>query len=159
VHAPRLAQIPTFGEFPGGAMLPFSPTANGILPEANNPDGFQGLNTPSLSNRQINDPTNTFPIDPTDSRYSPMWDAHITEFTVPANERVILKSFDMVNDLLNDGTLIPFRGNGAPNPESRVNTLSTGANRLTPTGAIINCPVVSQPLTSAIGQIYGQPAN
>ena len=159
VLAPRLNEIPTFGLFPGGAMLPFSPTANGILPSANNPDGFQGLNTPSLSNRQINDPTNTFPIDPSDSRYSPMWDAHITEFTVPAEDRVILRSFEQINDLLADGTLIPFRGNGAAVTNDGENVLSTGANRLTPTGAIINCPVISQPGPNGINKIYGQPTN
>jgi len=147
-------------------MLPFSPTANGVVPaDPNNPEAapFQGLNTASISNRQQNDPTNTFPIDPSNQQYSPMWDAHITEFTVPANERVILRSFDQINDLLADGTLIPFRGNNgsgnAPITADGANTLSTGANRLTPTGAIINCPVISQPGPNGIGKIYGQPAN
>ncbi len=155
VYAPRLANLPTFGAFPGGSMLPFSPTANGILPEANNPDGFQGLNTPSSSPRQINDPTNTFPIDPSNVSYAPMWDAHITEFTVPAEDRVILKSFAQVNELLANGTLVPFRGNNAE-LAAQTNTLS---DDLTPTGAIINCPVISQPLGSAIGRIIGQPTN
>lgn len=154
VLAPRLANLPTFGSFPGGSMLPFSPTANGVLPEANNPDGFQGLNTPAASNRQKNDPTNTFPIDPSNTAYAPMWDAHITEFTVPAEDRVILKSFEQINDLLADGTLVPFRGN---NPNLASN--STLSDALTPTGAIINCPVISQPLSSAIGRIIGQPTN
>ncbi len=155
VLAPKLNQIPTFGAFPGGAMLPFSPTANGVLPSANNPDGFQGLNTPSSSNRQVNDPTNTFPIDPNNTQYAPMWDAHITEFTVPADERVILKSFGQINNLLADGTLVPFRGNNSDLP-GQINTLSSA---LTPTGAIINCPVISQPLSSAIGRIIGEPTN
>ena len=154
VYAPRLNNLPTFGLFPGGSMLPFSPTANGVLPEANDPLGFQGLNTASLSERQVNDPTNTFPIDPRDPNYSPMWDAHITEFTVPASERVILTSFDQVNDLLADGTLIPFRGNANSSPLS--NSLS---DLLTATGAIINCPVISQPAPSAIGRIIGEPTN
>jgi len=154
VYAPRLANLPTFGLFPGGSMLPFSPTANGVLPEANNPAGFQGLNTPSLSGRQENDPTNTFPIDPSDNRYAPMWDAHITEFTVPAEERVILRSFGQINDLLEDGTLIPFRGNANPSPLA--NSLS---DLLTATGAIINCPVITQPDASVIGTQIGQPRN
>jgi len=155
VFAPKLNDIPTFGAFPGGAMLPFSPTANGVSAESNNPDGFQGLNTASLSNRQENDPTNTFPIDPSDDRYSPMWDAHVTEFTVPADQRVILKSFEQVNNLLADGTLIPFRGNN-PDLPSQNNSLSSA---LTPTGAIINCPVIAQPYESAIGRIIGEPTN
>lgn len=154
VFAPRLANLPTFGVFPGGSMLPFSPTANGITPDSNNPLGFQGLNTASLSERQVNDPTNTFPIDPSDTRYSPMWDAHITEFTVPEEERVILTSFDQVNELLEDGTLIPFRGNANPSPLA--NSLS---DLLTATGAIINCPVITQPTATVIGTQIGEPRN
>ncbi|WP_010181784.1 hypothetical protein [Aquimarina agarilytica] len=154
VFAPKLANLPTFGLFPGGSMLPFSPTANGITPDEGNPLGFQGLNTASLSERQANDPTNTFPIDPTDTRYAPMWDAHITEFTVPVEERQILTSFDQVNALLADGTLIPFRGNANPSPLD--NSLSS---LLTATGAIINCPVITQPEASVIGTQIGAPRN
>lgn len=154
VFAPRLANLPTFGVFPGGSMLPFSPTANGVTPDSNNPLGFQGLNTASLSERQVNDPTNTFPIDPSDTTYAPMWDAHITEFTVPEDERVILRSFDQVNDLLEDGTLIPFRGNINDSPLE--NSLS---DLLTATGAIINCPVITQPAESVIGTQIGEPRN
>lgn len=154
VFAPRLANLPTFGVFPGGSMLPFSPTANGVTPDSNNPLGFQGLNTASLSDRQVNDPTNTFPIDPSDTTYAPMWDAHITEFTVPASERPILTSFDQINQLLEDGILIPFRGNANPSPLA--NSLS---DLLTATGAIINCPVITQPSQSVIGTQIGQPRN
>ncbi|WP_299312519.1 hypothetical protein [uncultured Aquimarina sp.] len=153
VFAPRLANLPTFGLFPGGSMLPFSPTANGRTTDT---DGFgvQGLNTASLSDQQVQDPTNTFPIDPRDTRYAPMWDAHITEFTVPENERPILRSFDQVNELLADGTLIPFRGNGNTSPLA--NSLS---DLLTATGAIINCPVITQPNASVIGTQIGLPRN
>lgn len=153
VFAPRLANLPTFGLFPGGSMLPFSPTANGRTTDT---DGFgvQGLNAASLSNRQEQDPTNTFPIDPRDERYAPMWDAHITEFTVPEADRPILRSFDQINQLLADGTLIPFRGNANPNPLA--NSLS---DLLTATGAIINCPVITQPAASVIGTQIGLPRN
>ncbi len=153
VFAPRLANLPTFGLFPGGSMLPFSPTANGRTTDT---DGFgvQGLNSASLSDRQIQDPTNTFPIDPSDKRYAPMWDAHITEFTVPESERPILRSFDQINQLLAEGTLIPFRGNANPSPLA--NSLS---DLLTATGAIINCPVITQPGASIIGTQIGSPRN
>ena len=154
VYAPRLANLPTFGLFPGGSMLPFSPTANGRTTDNGDGFGVQGLNAASLSDRQVQDPTNTFPIDPSDTRYAPMWDAHITEFTVPENERPILRSFDQINDLLRDGTLIPFRGNTNPSPLA--NSLS---DLLTATGAIINCPVITQPNGSVIGTQIGQPRN
>jgi len=153
VFAPRLANLPTFGLFPGGSMLPFSPTANGRTTDT---DGFgvQGLNTASLSDQQVQDPTNTFPIDPRDERYAPMWDAHVTEFTVPEADRPILRSFDQVNQLLEEGILIPFRGNANPNPLA--NSLS---DLLTATGAIINCPVITQPAASVIGTQIGLPRN
>ena len=151
--APRLANLPTFGLFPGGSMLPFSPTANGRTTDTDG-EGVQGLNTAALSDRQVQDPTNTFPIDPSNTLYAPMWDAHITEFTIPESERPILKSFDEVNKLLADGTLIPFRGNANPSPLA--NSLS---DLLTATGAIINCPVVTQPEESVIGTQIGFPTN
>ncbi|UZO81524.1 hypothetical protein NBT05_03385 [Aquimarina sp. ERC-38] len=153
VFAPKLANLPTFGLFPGGSMLPFSPTANGRTFDS---DGFgvQGLNAASLSERQVQDPTNTFPIDPSDTRYAPMWDAHITEFTIPEEERPILRSFEQINELLAEGTLIPFRGNANPSPLA--NSLS---NLLTATGAIINCPVITQPADSVIGTQIGEPDN
>lgn len=154
VFAPKLANLPTFGVFPGGSMLPFSPTANGRTFDNGDGLGVQGLNTASLSDRQVQDPTNTFPIDPSDSRYAPMWDAHVTEFTIPESERPILTSFDQINDLLEEGILIPFRGN--INPQPLDNELS---ELLTATGAIINCPVITQPNESVIGTQIGQPTN
>lgn len=135
-------------------MLPFSPTANGRTFDNGDGLGVQGLNTASLSDRQVQDPTNTFPIDPSDTRYAPMWDAHITEFTVPESERPILTSFEQINDLLDQGVLIPFRGNANASPLA--NSLS---NSLTATGAIINCPVITQPDASVIGTQIGSPRN
>ena len=158
VFAPRLANLPTFGEFPGGSMLPFSPTANGRTFDNGDGLGVQGLNAASLSDRQVQDPTNTFPIDPRDDRYAPMWDAHITEFTVAEADRPILTSFDQINDLLESGVLIPFRGN--PLTETGSNPLTnTLSGLLTPTGAIINCPVIAQPNAAAIGTQIGEPRN
>jgi len=154
VFAPKLANLPTFGLFPGGSMLPFSPTANGRTTDNGDGNGVQGLNTATLADRQVQDPTNTFPIDPSDERYAPMWDAHITEFTVPESERPILTSFDLINELLEDGTLIPFRGNANPSPLA-----NSFSELLTATGAIINCPVITQPTQSVIGTQIGQPRN
>ncbi len=154
VYAPKLANLPTFGLFPGGSMLPFSPTANGRTTDNGDGFGVQGLNSATLSDRQVQDPTNTFPIDPRDPSYAPMWDAHITEFTVPEAERPILRSFDQINELLADGTLVPFRGNANPGPLA--NSLS---DLLTATGAIINCPVITQPDASVIGTQIGSPRN
>ncbi|MFP2997407.1 hypothetical protein ABN763_15930 [Spongiivirga sp. MCCC 1A20706] len=154
VYAPRLNNLPAFGLFPGGSMLPFSPTANGRTFDNGDGFGVQGLNAASLSDRQVQDPTNTFPIDPRDTQYAPMWDAHVTEFTVPEEDRPILRSFNQINSLLADGILIPFRGNRNEFPLN--NSLS---DLLTATGAIINCPVITQPDASVIGTQIGLPRN
>jgi len=156
VHAPKLNNLPTFGAFPGGSMLPFSPTANGRTFDNGDGFGVQGLNAASLSDRQVQDPTNTFPIDPSDSRYSPMWDAHVTEFTVAEEDRPILRSFAQVEELLASGVLRPFRGN-LTNSDSPVNNSLTSI--LTATGAIINCPVITQPEQLVIGTQIGEPRN
>lgn len=154
VYAPRLNNLPAFGLFPGGSMLPFSPTANGRTFDNGDGFGVQGLNAASLSDRQVQDPTNTFPIDPSDTQYAPMWDAHVTEFTIPEEDRPILRSFDQINELLSDGILVPFRGNANASPLA--NSLS---DLLTATGAIINCPVITQPDASVIGTQIGLPRN
>ncbi len=153
VTAARLENIPTFGNFPGGAFLPFSPCANGVpggITDANGNTLYQGLNVAIDSNNQDQDPTNTFPIDPTDPDYTPMWDAHICQWTVPNEEKVILTSTAQINSLFETGELTNFFDNDTDSTES--NTLFPG---LSPTGAIINCPVISQPTTEAIGERYG----
>jgi len=150
VFAPRLAQIPTFGEFPAGALLGFSPCANGN-PNRDADGNIQGLNNTITSVDQNQDPTNTFPIDPSDVRFSPMWDAHICEWNanVAFGDRIILKSIGDIESEIAAGRLTNFRGNNGP-----VNNFIAG---LMPTNAIINCPVVTQPSKEIIGTIVGQP--
>ncbi|WP_010180733.1 hypothetical protein [Aquimarina agarilytica] len=150
VFAPKLNNIPAFGEFPGGAFLGFSPCANGN-PERDAEGNIQGLNVAIDSEDQNQDPTNTFPIDPSDDRFSPMWDAHICEWaaSVPENERPILRSIAQIEKEIANGRLGNFRGNNGP-----VNPFIAG---LMPTRALINCPVITQPVESAIGTIVGEP--
>ena len=151
VFAPRLADIPSFGVFPGGAFLGFSPCANGN-PERDAQGRIQGLNNTIDSENQDQDPTNTFPIDPLDVRFSPMWDAHICEWdaSVPLSERPILTSISQIQNEVANGRLDNFRGNSGPK-----NQFLAG---LMPTGAIINCPVITQPKSSEIGTVVGDPA-
>lgn len=150
VFAPRLANIPSFGVFPGGAFLGFSPCANGN-PERDANGNIQGLNVTIDSENQDQDPTNTFPIDPRDSRFAPMWDAHICEWdaSVPLNERPILTSISQIQNEISLGRLNNFRGNNGP-----INKFIAG---LMPTGAIINCPVITQPKAKVIGTTVGSP--
>ena len=148
VFAPKLANIPSFGVFPGGAMLGFSPCANGN-PERDADGNIQGLNVSINSENQDQDPTNTFPIDPDDVRFSPMWDAHICEWdaSVPLSDRPVLKSIEQIEEEIAAGRLGNFRGNDGP-----VNPFIAG---LQPTRAIINCPVITQPAASVIGTTVG----
>ena len=151
VFAPRLANIPSFGVFPGGAFLGFSPAANGN-PERDSQGRIQGLNAAIDSENQDQDPTNTFPIDPLDVRFTPMWDAHICEWdaSVPLADRPILTSISQIQNEIANGRLDNFRGNSGP-----VNKFIAG---LMPTGAIINCPVITHPQSSVIGTVVGYPA-
>ncbi len=146
VYAPRLNNLPTFGVYPEGSLLGFSPVANGVA-------GSQGLDTTVLD--QSIDPVNVFPIDPSDENFSPMWDAHINMWTQDAisnGQRRIITGVSDLNTLVNDGLVVPFVGN-LPGP---VNSFIAG---LTPTGALINCPVICQPNGSVIGTTIGSPWN
>ena len=151
VYAPRLANLPTFGnsELDGeSVLLGFAPNANGLTIAEDNADetNRQGLSSTILDNDL--DPVNVFPFDPTNdiedgNNYSPMWDAHITMWTDDAingpngDQRRAITSFADMFQLLDDGLLVDFAGNnGAPNPFM---------NGLMPTNAVINCPVVAHP--------------
>jgi hypothetical protein len=145
VDAPRLVNLPTFGQsttFDESALLAFSPVANGET-GVNNPQR-QGLNSTIVDNDL--DPINVFPLDPDNAKqfnnnYSPMWDAHInmwTEKAIAAGKRRRITSFEDLEDLVNKGYVTDIVGNaGEPNGY---------VAGLRPTGAIINCPVIAQPL-------------
>jgi hypothetical protein len=92
------------------------------------------------------DPINIFPLDPDNNKqysnnYSPMWDAHIsmwTEEAIAAGKRRRIIGFEDLQSLVEAGYVTDFVGNaGEPNG------FIAG---LRPTGAIINCPVIAQPL-------------
>ena len=99
---------------------------------------------------QAIDPVNVFPIQPTDPRYTPMWDAHIYMWTLEAienDERRIVTSIDDLRGLFEEGLVENFFPNSGPE-----NDFIAG---LMPTNAIINCPVIMQPDESLIGTTFG----
>ncbi|MDB3935177.1 hypothetical protein N9383_00475 [Granulosicoccus sp.] len=52
------------------------------------------------------DSVNVFPIDPSDDRFSPMWDAHISQWTDEAidnNLRRAITSIEDLASLIDDG--------------------------------------------------------
>ncbi len=146
VFAPSVGLLPAPGVFPDGTRLGFAPSANGILDPTGNLG--QGLNISAID--QAIDPVNVFPIQPTDSRYTPMWDAHIYMWTADAianDQRRIVTSISDLSGLFDEGLVVNFFPNSGPE-----NSFIAG---LMPTNAIINCPVIMQPDDSLIGTTFG----
>jgi hypothetical protein len=145
-YTPRLANLPAFGKsLPNdkSALLGFAPTANGET-GADNPER-QGLNSTILDGNAF-DPINVFPLDPENNKKennnsSPMWDAHIyvwTDAAIQAGKRRRVMSIEDLTGLFAAGLVANAPPNkGDPNP------FIAG---LKPTGAIINCPVIAQPM-------------
>jgi len=147
VYAPRLANLPAYGEsnvFDRSALLGFSPNANGET-GLDNPER-QGLNSTIVDGGV--DPVNVFPLDPDNDRrffnnYSPMWDAHVSEWTeaaIAAGQRRAIRGFEDLRGLVDRGLVRSFSGStGEPN--GFVAGLRT-------TELIINCPVIAQPFSA-----------
>lgn len=149
VYAPRLANLPRFGESTledRSALLGFSPNINGR--EGRDDPERQGLNYTVASGGE--DPINVFPLDPdndarTDNNYSPMWDAHVNQWTQEAVDAGLQRRITGFEDLraLVEEDLVE---SGAISPEGPSNEFVAG---LRPSGIIINCPVIAQPFEGA----------
>ncbi len=146
VYAPKLGKLPTIGKSTPAdqsALLGFSPVLNG--PRDANSDQSQGFEL-SLANGGI-DPINVFPVGPqNDNRsatnnYSPMWDAHVSQWTAKAIAAGKVRRITSLADLK---ALIAAGDveSAFINPPAVGNSFVGG---LRPTGAIINCPVIAQP--------------
>jgi hypothetical protein len=144
VYSPRLALLPGEGQTTldePSPRLAFSPNINGV--EDLGLDR-QGLNT-ILSSGGL-DPINVFPIDPDndarrDNNYSPMWDAHVNQWTqeaVDAGERRRIRGLEDLTALVDAGLV----ESGVISPDGPGTPFVAG---LRPTGIIINCPVIAQP--------------
>jgi hypothetical protein len=151
VYTPRLAKLPRFGASrpsDRSALLGFSPNANGEV-GANNPER-QGLSSTIVDGDR--DPVNVFPLDPDNDKriannYSPMWDAHISQWTqtaIDTGQRRAIRSFEDLEGLVDRGLVMSAEGSdGRPNP------FVAG---LRATNLIINCPVIAQPFETVKGE-------
>lgn len=151
VYAPRLANLPVFGqsELDGeSVLLGFSPNINGLSVGEDGVGGNerQGLGSTILD--QDLDPVNVFPFDPDNSieegnNYSPFWDAHLNMWTDEAingpngDVRRAIRGFDDLQNLIQEGLVTSF--SGSPGIE---NSFLFG---LRASNAVINCPVIMQP--------------
>ncbi len=146
VYTPRLANVPEIGKSlptDQSALLGFSPVVNGIIdPATGQHQGFAS----SLANGGI-DPINVFPIGPDNdneaqsNNYSPLWDAHVSQWTdaaARANRTRRITSLDDLKGLVEAGHVT----SATINPPGEGNTFVAG---LRPTKAIINCPVICHP--------------
>ena len=146
VYAPRLAEIPAFGESlpnQNSALLGFSPVLNGRTDKGSGED--QGFST-ALANNGI-DPINVFPVGPEndnaslENNYSPLWDAHVSMWTSKAvKEHKVHRIHSMAEQktLIREG-LLTSADIYPPGPGNAY----VGGSR--PAQAIINCPVIAQP--------------
>jgi hypothetical protein len=143
VWAARLGRLPSFGVSGAeSALLGFSPVLNGISDPATGQDqGFEAL----LANGGI-DPINVFPYGPDDPNYSPLWDAHVSQWTeaaVEAGEVRRITSFEDLEGLIEAGLV----ESAFINPEGPGNDWLYG---LRPTQVVINCPVIAHPDPSVV---------
>ena len=151
VYAPRLHNLPVFGQsgLDGETMLlGFSPNVNGLTTAV---DGATRENRQGLSSTIVDDdldPVNVFPFDPDNSReegnnYSPLWDAHLSEWTDDAingsneDQRRSITGFSDLEMLIEQGLVTSFSGS-----EGRENDFVYG---LRASEIIINCPVICHP--------------
>ncbi len=147
VHTPRLAKVLGYGmsrPSDKSGLLGFSPVLNGLTDAKTRQDqGFAA----SIANAGI-DPINVFPIDPENgnaslmNNYSPLWDAHVsmwTEAAVRDGKRRRITSFEDLEKLVKAGLVT----SASINPPGAGNSYVAG---LRPTRAIINCPVIAQPV-------------
>ncbi|CAA9569666.1 MAG: hypothetical protein AVDCRST_MAG33-2391 [uncultured Thermomicrobiales bacterium] len=145
VYAPRLANLAAFGASTlddESSLLGFSPNINGL--EGLEDPERQGLNYTIASEGQ--DPINIFPLDPDndqrfDNNYSPMWDAHVNQWTQEAIDAGLqrrITGFADLQSLIDQGHV----ESGAISPDGPGNAYVNG---LRPSGIIINCPVIAQP--------------
>lgn len=146
VYAPKLGKLPTIGKSTpsdDSALLGFSPVLNGPRDASSNQS--QGFEL-SLANGGI-DPINVFPVGPQNdnasasNNYSPMWDAHVSQWTAKAIAAGKVRRITSLSDLK---ALIEAGDveSAFINPPAPGNPFVGG---LRPTGAIINCPVIAQP--------------
>src|SRR5262252_6789606 len=125
-YAPALNKLPTLNDdSTASARASLAAFTNGQT-GATNPNR-QGLNSALLDGLS---PLNVLRWNPTQGRYSPIWDAHLTQWQVPASQRTLQTDFGNVQNLADQGTVVGF--NGTPQ-----------GTTFAASGTIVNCPIVA----------------
>ena len=125
-YAPALNNLPTLNDdSTASARASLAGFTNGQT-GATNPSR-QGLNSAILDGL---DPLNVLRWNPTQGRYSPMWDAHLTQWQVPSGQRTLQTDFGNVQNLADHGIVVGFNG-------------TAQGTAFAASGIIVNCPIVA----------------
>ena len=125
-YAPALNNLPTLNDdSTASARASLAGFTNGQT-GAGNPNR-QGLNSTILDGLA---PLNVLRWNPTQGRYSPIWDAHLTQWQVPLAQRTLQTDFGTVQNLADQGTVVGFNG-------------TAQGTTFAASGTIVNCPIVA----------------
>ncbi len=125
-YAPALNNLPTLNDdSTASARASLAGFTNGQT-GATNPNR-QGLNSAILDKL---DPLNVLRWNPTQGRYSPMWDAHLTQWQVPVGQRTLQTDFGTVQELADHGIVVGFNG-------------TAQGTTFAASSIIVNCPIVA----------------
>ena len=128
--APKLNAAPTAGDDSGdSARASLAAFVNGQT-GVNNPQR-QGLNSALAALPIQVSPLNVLRWNPSQGRYSPLWDVHLTQWQVPTAQRTRQTDFGDVQNLADHGAVVGFNG-------------TAQGTVFAATGFIVNCPIISQ---------------
>ena len=126
-YAPALNQAPTANDdSTASSRASLAAFTNGQLGAVN--PNRQGLNSAILDGL---DPLNVLRWNPSQGRYSPLWDVHLTRWQLPTSQRTLQTDFGNVQNLADQGAAVGF--NGTPQGTTFASS-----------GFIVNCPIISQ---------------
>jgi hypothetical protein len=125
-YAPALNNLPTLNDdSTASARASLAGFTNGQTGAAN--PNRQGLNSAILDGLS---PLNVLRWNPTQGRYSPIWDAHLTQWQVPLSQRTLQTDFGTIQGLADHGTVVGFNG-------------TAQGTTFAASGTIVNCPIVA----------------
>jgi len=125
-YAPALNNLPTLNDdSTASARASLAAFTNGQTGAAN--PNRQGLNSAILDGLA---PLNVLRWNPTQGRYSPIWDAHLTQWQVPLAQRTLQTDFGTIQGLADQGTVVGFNG-------------TAQGTTFAASGIIVNCPIVA----------------
>ena len=125
-YAPALNNLPTLNDdSTASSRASLAGFTNGQTGAAN--PNRQGLNSTILDGLA---PLNVLRWNPSQGRYSPIWDAHLTQWQVPLGQRTLQTDFGTIQNLADQGTVVGFNG-------------TAQGTTFAASGTIVNCPIVA----------------